>query len=154
MIRRLDASLQLLGPAGRAGSISAAELQAMHQVIYQILRDTRRRPGEVVSLRTGCVEITGGQHTLIYDNHKAGRMRRPLPITTGTAQIIMAGRSAGRAGHPARAAPLAVPSPLLRARQSNGHLTPAAVARRSRHGSPRSGRSTASCADRTGGRSR
>ena len=40
VIRRLDASLHLLGPAGRAGSIPAAELQAMHQVIYQILRDT------------------------------------------------------------------------------------------------------------------
>jgi len=64
--------------------IPAADLQAMHQVIYQILRDTGRRPGEVVSLRTGCVEVTGGQHSLIYDNHKAGRMRRRLPITTGT----------------------------------------------------------------------
>ena len=53
--------------AGRAGSIPAAELQAMHQVIYQILRGTGRRPGEVVSLRTGCVEVTRGQHTLIYD---------------------------------------------------------------------------------------
>ena len=44
VIRRLDASLHLLGPAGRAGSISAAELQAMHQVIYQILRDTADAP--------------------------------------------------------------------------------------------------------------
>jgi len=130
VIRRLDASLPLLGPAGRAGSISAADLQAMHQVIYQILRDTGRRPGEVVSLRAGCVEITGGQHSLIYDNHKAGRMRRRLPITTGTAQIIT-----GWHEHRARlATPPAqrhwlFPSPLLRAQRSHGHLTPAAVAR-------------------------
>jgi integrase len=110
VIRRLDASLHLLGPAGRAGSIPAAELQAMHQVIYQILRDTGRRPGEVVSLRVGCVEVTGGQHNLIYDNHKAGRMRRRLPITAGTAQIIT-GWQERRAGlaTPARAAQLAVP---------------------------------------------
>ena len=130
VIRRLDASLHLLGPAGRAGSIPAAELQAMHQVIYQILRDTGRRPGEVVSLRTGCVEVTGGQHNLIYDNHKAGRMRRRLPITAGTAQIITGWqeRRAGLAAPPAQRSWL-FPSPLLRAQRSHGHLTPAAVAR-------------------------
>ena len=130
VIRRLDASLHLLGPAGRAGSIPAAELQAMHQVLYQILRDTGRRPGEVVSLRAGCVEVTGGQHNLIYDNHKAGRMRRRLPITAGTAQIITGWqeRRAGLAAPPAQRSWL-FPSPLLRAQRSHGHLTPAAVAR-------------------------
>ena len=102
----------------------------MHQVIYQILRDTGRRPGEVVSLRTGCIEVIGGQHNLIYDNHKAGRMRRRLPITAGTAQIILSWQQ-HRA--PLRA-PRALgrwlfPSPLLRARQSRGHITPSCVAR-------------------------
>ena len=63
MIRQLDASLRMLGPAGRAGSIPAADLQAMHQVIYQILRDTGRRPGEVVSRRAGCVEITAASNS-------------------------------------------------------------------------------------------
>ncbi|MGH3303145.1 MAG: tyrosine-type recombinase/integrase [Streptosporangiaceae bacterium] len=130
VIRQLDARLHLLGPAGRAGSIHAADLQAMHQVIYQILRDTGRRPGEVVSLRTGCVEVTAGQHNLIYDNHKAGRMRRRLPVTTGTAQIIMAWQDR-RAALPIPAAQRhwLFPSPLLRAQRSHGHLTPAAVAR-------------------------
>ena len=130
VIRRLDASLHLLGPAGRAGSIPAADLQAMHQVIYQVLRDTGRRPGEVVSLHTGCVEVTGGQHNLIYDNHKAGRMRRRLPITTGTAQAIMdwERRRASLPTPPAQRHWL-FPSPLLRAQRSHGHLTPAAVAR-------------------------
>jgi integrase len=130
VIRRLDASLHLLGPAGRAGSIPATDLQAMHQVIYQVLRDTGRRPGEVVSLHTGCVEVTGGQHNLIYDNHKAGRMRRRLPITTGTAQTIMGWeqRRASLATPPAQRHWL-FPSPLLRAQRSHGHLTPAAVAR-------------------------
>ncbi len=130
VIRRLEASLHLLGPAGRAGSIPATDLQAMHQVIYQVLRDTGRRPGEVVSLHTGCVEVAGGQHNLIYDNHKAGRMRRRLPITAGTAQTIMGWeqRRASLATPPAQRHWL-FPSPLLRAQRSHGHLTPAAVAR-------------------------
>jgi integrase len=130
VIRQLDARLHLLGPAGRAGAIPAAGLQLMHQVIYQILRDTGRRPGEVVSLRTGCIEVIGGQYNLIYDNHKAGRMRRRLPITTGTAEIILAWQRhrAGLRVPPALDRWL-FPSPLLRARQSRGHVTPACVAR-------------------------
>jgi len=130
VIRQLDARLHLLGPAGRAGSITAASLQQMHQAIYQILRDTGRRPGEVVSLRTGCVEVIDGQHNLIYDNHKAARMRRRLPITTQTADLIMAWQQ-----HRAELlTPPAIrhwlfPSPLLRARQSHGHVTPACVCR-------------------------
>ncbi|MGW3473640.1 hypothetical protein ACWDKQ_35555 [Saccharopolyspora sp. NPDC000995] len=81
-------SVDMLGPTGRGGPLTAADLQLMHQTIYRILRDTARRPGEVVSLRLGCVEVIDGQHNLIYDNHKAGRMRRRLPITTDTALAI------------------------------------------------------------------
>jgi integrase len=92
VIAQLDAHLQLLGPAGRAGAVSAADLQAMHHAIYRILRDTGRRPGEVVSLHLDCLEVIDGQHNLIYDNHKAGRMRRRLPITTGTAEAISSWR--------------------------------------------------------------
>src|SRR5258708_24281991 len=130
VIGQLDAGLHLLGPAGRAGAIAAADLQLMHQVIYQVLRDTGRRPGEVVSLRTGCIEVINGQHNLIYDNHKAGRMRRPLPITTGTAAIITSWqRPRTPLAAPDTQRQSLVPSPLLRARQSRAHLTPAAVAR-------------------------
>jgi integrase len=89
VIRQLDARLDLLGPAGRGGSLTATDLQQMHRTIYQILRDTGRRPGEVVSLRIGCIEIIDGQHNLIYDNHKAGRLRRRLPITSQTAELIL-----------------------------------------------------------------
>lgn len=35
VIRQLDANIALLGPRGRAGSISPADLQAMHQTIYR-----------------------------------------------------------------------------------------------------------------------
>ena len=130
VIRQLDAHLHLLGPAGRAGAIAAADLQLMHQTIYQILRDTGRRPGEVVSLRTGCIEITGGQHNLIYDNHKAGRMRRRLPDHRRHRRDhpVLARTSCPAARAPG-AGPVAVPSPLLRAHQSRGHLTSHCVAR-------------------------
>lgn len=130
VIRQLDTHLQLLGPAGRAGAIPAGELKLMHQVIYQILRDTGRRPGEVVSLRTGCIEVTGGQHNLIYDNHKAGRMRRRLPITSGTAEVITSWQQRrAQLPTPDTQRQWLFPSPLLRARQSRGHITPSCVAR-------------------------
>jgi integrase len=130
VIRQLDTHLHLLGPAGRAGAITADDLQLMHQTIYQILRDTGRRPGEVVSLRTGCLEVTGGQHNLIYDNHKAGRMRRRLPITTGTAEIIQSWQQhRARLRLPPAQDQWLFPTPLLRAHQSRGHVTPACVAR-------------------------
>ena len=130
VIRQLDARLQMLGPAGRAGAIAAADLQLMHQTVYQILRDTGRRPGEVVSLRTGCIEVIGGQHNLIYDNHKAGRMRRRLPITSGTAEVITSWQQRRtQLSTPDTQRQWLFPSPLLRAHQSRGHVTPACVAR-------------------------
>ncbi len=130
VIRQLDAHLHLLGPAGRAGSLRAADLQAMHQAIYRILRDTGRRPGEVVSLRVGCIEVIDGQHNLIYDNHKAGRMRRRLPITTDTAEVITTWQQRRtRLPTPPALGRWLFPSPLLRAQRSRGHLTSASVGR-------------------------
>jgi len=130
VIRQLDAHLHLLGPRGRAGAIPAAELKLMHQSIYQILRDTGRRPGEVTSLRVGCLEVIDGQHNLIYDNHKAGRMRRRLPITTGTAQIIQSWQAhRAQLRVPPAQDPWLFPTPLLRARQARGHVTSSCVGR-------------------------
>jgi integrase/BMFP domain-containing protein YqiC len=140
VIRQLDAHLNLLGPTGRAGAIPGPELQLMHQTIYQLLRDTGRRPGEVVSLRVGCLEVIDGQHNLIYDNHKAGRMRRRLPITTGTAALITSWRERrNQLPTPASQRQWLFPSPLLRAHQSRGHLTSAAVARAFKAWIPRIG---------------
>jgi integrase len=129
VIRQLDALLDLLGPAGRAGSITATDLQLMHRSIYQILRDTGRRPGEVVSLHVGCVEVIDGQHNLIYDNHKSGRMRRRVPITSATADIIMGWqRHRVQLSTPPAMRHWLFPSPQLRAQQSHGHVTSACVA--------------------------
>ncbi|MFI5068986.1 MAG: tyrosine-type recombinase/integrase, partial [Streptosporangiales bacterium] len=130
VIRQLDTHLHLLGPAGRAGAIPAPGLQLMHQTIYQILRDTGRRPGEVVTLHPGCIEIIDGQHNLIYDNHKAGRMRRRLPVTSATAAITLAWEQhRGTLRLPPDQDRWMFPSPLLRANQARGHITPSAVAR-------------------------
>jgi integrase len=130
VIRQLDAHLDLLGPTGRGGPLTAADLQLMHQTIYRILRDTGRRPGEVVSLRLGCVEVIDGQHNLIYDNHKAGRMRRRLPITTDTTQVITSWQQhRTQLSTPDSQRQWLFPSPLLRAHQSRGHLTSASVGR-------------------------
>jgi integrase len=130
VIAQLDARLDLLGPDGRAGAIPAASMQLMHQTIYQILRDTGRRPGEVVTLHSGCIEIIDGQHNLIYDNHKAGRMRRRLPVTSATAAITLAWEQhRGTLRLPPDQDRWMFPSPLLRANQARGHITPSAVAR-------------------------
>ena len=130
VIRQLDAHLHLLGPAGRAGGIGAADLRFMHQTVYRILRDTGRRPGEVVSLHVDCIEIINGQHNLIYDNHKAGRMRRRLPITSDTVELIRSWqRRRAQLSTPPSQREWLFPSPLLRARQARGHISAACAGR-------------------------
>jgi integrase len=130
VIRQLDTHLHLLGPTGRAGAIPAAELQRMHQTIYQILRDTGRRPGEAASLHVDCLEVIDGQHNLIYDNHKAGRMRRRLPITTDTARIIQAWQQhRARLPLPPSQDRWLFPTPLLRTHQARGYITSNGIGR-------------------------
>lgn len=55
-----------------------------------MLRDTGRRPLEVLSLPLDCLETRHDQTSLVWDNHKARRHRRRLPITTPTADAIRA----------------------------------------------------------------
>jgi integrase len=91
VIAQLDAHLDLLGVDGNYGRIwSPADTNALFATAYQVLRDTGRRPGEVVSLRTECLERDGDDWALVYDNHKKRRLRRRLPITSATARIIQA----------------------------------------------------------------
>ena len=61
--------------------MSSADLQAMHRTIDQLVRDTGRRPGEIVSVKFGCVEAIDGQHDLICEDDTAARLRQRLPIT-------------------------------------------------------------------------
>ncbi|MFE7398513.1 tyrosine-type recombinase/integrase [Streptomyces sp. NPDC057557] len=90
VIAQLDAHLDLLGAstAYASGGWTAADFARMYQVVYAVLRDTGRRPGEVTSLRRACLERVDGKPTLIYDNHKRRRHGRRLPVSEGTAQVI------------------------------------------------------------------
>jgi hypothetical protein len=60
----------------------------MFLTAYIILRDTGRRTLEVASLGTDCVARDGTGPVLIYDNHKARRPGRRLPILESTANAI------------------------------------------------------------------
>jgi integrase len=89
VIAQLDAHLDLFDGGRPYGLLwSRADAKALFQTAYVVLRDTGRRPGELVSLAADCVEVDGGEHALVYDNHKKGRLRRRLPITAETAGAI------------------------------------------------------------------
>ncbi|MDQ0935072.1 tyrosine-type recombinase/integrase [Streptomyces turgidiscabies] len=90
VIRQLDAHLHLLGLGRARGqrTLAADDLQLMYHTLYTLLRDTGRRPLEVCSLPRDCLETRNDQISLVWNNHKARRHRRRLPITTPTAQAI------------------------------------------------------------------
>jgi integrase len=89
VIAQLDRHLDLLGTDRTYGHAwSPTDTTTMFRTTYLVLRDTGRRPGEVVSLHADCLEYTDGEYSLIYDNHKKKRLRRRLPIATETAAVI------------------------------------------------------------------
>ncbi|MFT3835273.1 MAG: site-specific integrase [Micropruina sp.] len=89
VIDQLNRQMPLLGDSHyEAGGWTSGDFQRMYQTVVQVMRDTGRRPGEVVSLQVGCVKEIQGKPTLVYDNHKAGRPGRRLPINASTADII------------------------------------------------------------------
>ena len=90
VIAQLDAQLASLGlgPVYGTNAIGLEDLCAMYQTAYVLLRDTGRRPTEIASLRRDCLEHTGGEVSLVWNNHKSRRMRRRLPITADTAQTV------------------------------------------------------------------
>jgi integrase len=89
----LDRNLDRLRPSMtaqyRIQGWSNDDYGLLRQTIYQLLRDTGRRPGEVTALRRDCLDTDpGGGPVLIYTNSKAGRLDRRLHITTSTANLI------------------------------------------------------------------
>jgi integrase len=68
----------------------------------EILIDTGRRPEDVLALPLDCLAADAdGAPVLIYDNHKAGRLGRRLPIPAPTAQAIRAQQQRVRGRFPA-----------------------------------------------------
>ena len=71
------------------------------RVAVELLMDTGRRPEEIASLMLDCLETDpDGKPVLIYDNHKAYRKDRRLPIAAATAALITAQQERTRARFP------------------------------------------------------
>jgi len=71
------------------------------RVAVELMMDTGRRPDEIASLMLDCLDADpDGQPVLIYDNIKAHRKGRRLPITGATAAIIGAQQERVRARFP------------------------------------------------------
>ena len=89
VVAQLDACLELLAAVpGATGAARVPTLGCLGEhagemavLSYQLLKGTGRRVGEVASLRLGCLEVDEhGKDVLVYDNHKAARMGRRLPL--------------------------------------------------------------------------
>jgi integrase len=71
------------------------------RVAVELMIDTGRRPDEICELTVDCLERDGdGKPVLIYDNHKAHRHNRRLPIPEATAALIITQQTAIRARFP------------------------------------------------------
>jgi integrase len=89
VIAQLDANLDLLASIpGASGLARVPTLGALGEhagemavLVYELLKGTGRRVGEVAGLRLECLDIDEhGKDVLVYDNHKAARMGRRLPL--------------------------------------------------------------------------
>ncbi|QHC23225.1 hypothetical protein [Streptomyces sp. GS7] len=88
VIAQLDAHLETFGAGIPYGRLTDDEVRHVLRTAYVLLRDTGRRPREICSLRSNCLEHSGGDYELIWDNYKSKRHRRRLPITRETAQAV------------------------------------------------------------------
>lgn len=88
VIYQLDDQIRLIGKGVTHGRLTPDEVHEMCRAVYELLRDTGRRPYEIGELRVGCLKREGKESILIWDNHKAGRTRRHLPVTSETVETI------------------------------------------------------------------
>ena len=126
VIAQLDPHIALLGTSTsyESGGWSSADFARMYQVVYTVLRDTGRRPGEVISLHRECLEWVDDKPTLLYDNHKRRRHGRRLPVSESTAQAIEAWqKELDRLPAVPACEQWLFPSPGQRNRPRRGHLT-------------------------------
>lgn len=89
VVTQLDAHLDLLrlvpgssgGPRHHNLGVLGEHAGEMAVLAYRLLKSTGRRVGEIASLHLGCLDVDEhGKAVLVYDNHKAGRMGRRLPL--------------------------------------------------------------------------
>jgi integrase len=86
--RQLDAQTHSLGRRYTHGILTPEQTHQLFVTAYVVLRDTGRRTLEVASLRTDCLSRDAAGPILLYDNHKARRLGRRLPILESTAKAI------------------------------------------------------------------
>ena len=89
VVAQLDAQLDLLAVVpGASGAARVPTLGALGEhagevavLVYSLLKGTGRRVGEVTSLHLECLDVDEhGKDVLVYDNHKAARLGRRLPL--------------------------------------------------------------------------
>jgi integrase len=89
VVAQLDTQLDLLAAVpGCSGAARIATLGALGEragqiavLAYRLLKGTGRRVGEVAGLHLDCLDVDEyGKDVLVYDNHKAARMGRRLPL--------------------------------------------------------------------------
>jgi integrase len=88
VMRQLNANIHLLGHGVTHGRMTPDQVRAMCTAVFELLRDTGRRPYEIAELRVDCLKQGKGDWTLIWDNRKAKRLRRNLPVAQETAEAI------------------------------------------------------------------
>ncbi|QHE73152.1 tyrosine-type recombinase/integrase [Rhodococcus sp. WAY2] len=128
IVEILDHNLALLRPSMKAGHRAQGwtneDYAQLRQTIYQLLRDTGRRPGEITALRRDCLDVDpGGGPVLIYTNAKANRLDRRLHITAGTAAVITTWRERVRLLRPDRGDGYLFPQLHLADPYSDRHFT-------------------------------
>jgi integrase len=88
VVDQLDRSIDEIGRNVPYRGLTDAQRHLMLSTIYMVIRDTGRRTKEIASLKRTYLTKDSNGPILIYDNHKAGRMGRRLPITQSTADIL------------------------------------------------------------------
>ena len=88
VLRTLDANIDLLGKGRRHYLMNETQVTAMWRIIYQLMRDTGRRPIEICALRTDCIGGTADEPVLRWYSYKMGRPGRDLPIELALAREV------------------------------------------------------------------
>jgi integrase len=108
VVAQLDARLDLLrvvpgsaaGPAHHNRGTLGDRAGEMAVLVYKLLKGTGRRAGEVASLHLDCLGTDEqGRPVLIYDNHKARRLGRRLPVADSDLVSAVRAQQAWVAGH-------------------------------------------------------
>lgn len=86
--RQLDANIDSIGRGLHYGELTDEQAHLMFRTAYVVLRDTGRRPLEVATLTVDCLTSDDSGPILKWNNHKAKRYGRRLPIVQTTADAI------------------------------------------------------------------